>query len=249
MRAGLEDRLGGILRDVGPPHAVGRVEAAAVEHERAEDDEAAGRYDRRHTWFIAEIPALVAAFGIADVLDERADADLRVGKHVGGSVLERHVVDGRPHRHVFAVRKPEVAAVLVPGELRSLLGRLHDVLVIEEEGRVADRRPADIGHQIAEHVFLEPRCLLILLGDVIPLAAVRDVNVIDAEFVHLPMHHVDEVIAGVAHDLEVLGADHTLGDEVALSLVKVAMGVGDEAGRWHRLTGSVSRRDGAQLLE
>jgi putative transposase len=48
------------------------------------------------------------------------------------------------------MRKTKIPAVLVPGELDALFRSLHHILVVKQEGFIADCRPTDLSHQRTE---------------------------------------------------------------------------------------------------
>ena len=125
------------------------------------------------------------------------------------------------------MEETEIPAVLVPGKFNPLLGGLHNVLVVEQISCITDRRFTDFRHQIAEDVLVQSRCLVILLGDVVTLAAVADVNVVGSLPFHLGVHDLDQVIAGVAHDSQVLVRDGSFQDEVAFVDVLLALLLGN----------------------
>ena len=124
-----------------------------------------------------------------------AQNERRVSNDGCRAILLRHVVNGCPDRDIRRVWEAEIAAVLMPRELDALLGTLSDILVVKQERGFTNRRSADVGHQRAENVFRQPRRLVVLFGNMIPLAAMADMNVIGSLSIHLLMHQVDQVIA------------------------------------------------------
>ena len=135
---------------------------------------------------------------------------------MGRAVGEAHVVHGRPAGDVRRVWKPEVPAVLMPRKRHALLGGLDHVLVVKQKRRVPNGRAANLRHQLAEHKLRQARCLFVLLGDMVALAAMADVDVIGAQPIHLRMHRLDQAIARATQNGEVRFRDGPFQNEVSL---------------------------------
>ncbi|MCH8046581.1 MAG: hypothetical protein IID44_22980 [Planctomycetes bacterium] len=69
--------------------------------------------------------------------------------------------------------------------------------------------------------------MIVFLGDVVAFAAMTDVNVIGAQSVHLLVHQLNQAIARIAQNLQMLIADRPLEDKVTLVHKLAAMLVGN----------------------
>ena len=69
-----------------------------------------------------------------------------------------------------------------------------------------------------------------MLGDMVSLATVADMDVVGAQAVHLLVHPFDEKIAGGTQHFEFLGVNGTLEDKVTLVAILFLMFCGDHAG-------------------
>ena len=132
------------------------------------------------------------------------------------------------------MRVRDEAGVLVPAELHALLGGLDDVLLVEEIDGVAERRPRDLQHEVGEQELFDGRALAERVDEV-PLAAVVEVEGVDAEPIHLAVALVDEALALVPQRLEVAWPDDALEDEEALvAEVLSLLGRDERGGDGHR---------------
>ena len=98
----------------------------------------------------------------------------------------------------------EVTAVLMPRERHALFSGFDDVLIVKEKRRVTEGCATNFSHQLAEHKLAQSRRAIVLLGDVVAFVAVANVDVISAQPIHLRMHRVDQVIARLAQNLQLL---------------------------------------------
>lgn len=81
-------------------------------------------------------------------------------------------------------------------------------------GGVAESRAANFGHKFAEHKLIQPRCLILLLGDVIAFMTVADV--VGAQPIHLRVHCLDQMIARLAQNLQLLLGHGAFEDKLSL---------------------------------
>ena len=121
-----------------------------------------------------------------------------------GAIGESHVIHRRPAGDVRRVWETEVAAILMPRKCHALFGGFDDVLIVKEKRRVTEGCATNFSHQLAEHKLAQSRRSIVLLGDVVAFVAVANVDVISAQPIHLRMHRVDQVIARLAQNLQLL---------------------------------------------
>ena len=193
-----------ILGDVRAAHLIGGVRAAAMKAERTEHRHATRGHNHRHTRCLAEITGLVTSSAIAHMLDQCSDADVRKRHHVRGAVGKAHVVHRRPACDIGRVGKTKVTAVLMPRKRHALFSGFDDVLIVKEKRRVTEGCATNFSHQFAENKLAQSRRAIVLLGDVVAFVAVANVDVISSQPIHLRMHRVDQVIARLAQNLQLL---------------------------------------------
>ena len=169
--ARLQYRFRRILGHVCASHSIRRVRPATVKAKRAKYHQTARRNNGWDTWLPPKVSDSVPRCFVSDMLNQSPNSNRGIGHDKRGSVFERHIIHGRPNGHVGRVGEPQIAAILMPRELDALLSRLGNVLILEQIGRIADRSLANFGHQVTKDVFRKSWCMLILLGNVISLAA------------------------------------------------------------------------------
>ena len=103
------------------------------------------------------------------------------------------------------------------------------VLLPEQVRHVAQRRAADVGHQLTEQEPTQPRLLPETVGDEIPLALLRDALLLVALRRHLGIFGVDEVLAFAAQQLEEVVGEDTFEDEIALLTKLLALRFADQS--------------------
>src|SRR5215207_787623 len=210
-----EDRLGRVLRDVDASGVVGCVRAAAVEEGAREADDAPGGHDDRVARVVAEVADQVVGLLVATMLDDVASAGARVGQQVDSAVGFGDVVERDPAREIRRMRVGDEARVLVPPEGHPALGRLDDVLLVEQVDGVPERRLRGVHHEVREQEPLDRGALAVGMDEV-AAAAVAEIQLVDAEAGHLPIALVDEALAFAAEGLEIGRRQGGFEDEVAL---------------------------------
>ena len=96
----------------------------------------------------------------------------------------------------------DVAAVLMPAESPAGLAALDEELLVKQDRFRAYRRAADVGHQVAEEKLPQLRHLLpVVLGDVAVGARPRT---------------LDDLQRGIAKQLQMLGENRALENEISL---------------------------------
>ena len=145
-----------------------------------------------------------------------------------GAIGESHVIHRRPAGDVRRVWETEVAAILMPRKCHALFGGFDDVLIVKEKRRVAEGRAANLGHQFAEHKLAQPRRTVVLLGDVIALATMADVDVVRAQPIHLRVHRLDQMIARLAQNLQLLFGHGAFEDKISLLAKLRPLFLGDD---------------------
>ena len=103
----------------------------------------------------------------------------------------------------------------MPAEPHPALGGLHDVLLVEQVDRVAQRGPRDLGHQVGEQKALDVRALAVRVDEV-AAAAVVEVERVDAVAVHLTVALVDQPAAFCTQELEIARGQDAVEDEEAV---------------------------------
>ncbi|CAA9488304.1 MAG: hypothetical protein AVDCRST_MAG13-1590 [uncultured Solirubrobacteraceae bacterium] len=225
-RVGVGDRLHGVLGHVDAAHPVRRVRARAVEDRRGEAGDAAGGRDDRHPRRVAEVPDHVVRGRVMAVGHHVTRPGLRVGQEGHRAVALVDVVERDPARQVRRVLALDVARVLVPAEGHALLGRLHDVLLVEQQGVRAEGRAAHAGHERREEELPQRPGLARVAREEVPRAAVVELEGVHAERVHLGVLGGDEARALAAQRLELVLGQDGLEDDVALGGELLALGVG-----------------------
>ena len=125
----------------------------------------------------------------------------------------------------------DVARVLVPGEGGVRVTGLDDVLLPEQVGLVAERGPADVGHQLAEEELPQFRAVLVDHLAEVALAPLSMSELVDSRARPSPRRPSHGEVGDVTQQLELVAGTRPLEDEVALVAVLLAHVLGDEAGR------------------
>ena len=126
-----------------------RIGTAPVESAAAENNDTAGRHQRRDTGVIALVANLVIAarFDLVIVEVIRSHAYRRIGQYRHRPVLYRHIVQRAPAGEIGPVVMTDIAGVLVPAELRAHLGKFDHILFMETEKAFSPKRcPTYVGH-------------------------------------------------------------------------------------------------------
>src|SRR6266511_1255064 len=241
-----EDGLRGVLREVDPPHAVGRVGTAPVKERAREAGDAPGGHDHGVARVVPEVADQVVRLVVTDVLDDVARAGARVGEEVHRAVRFGDVVEGDPAREVGRVRVLDEAGVLMPAELHPALGGLDDVLLVEQVDGVAERCLRDLAHQAGGQEPFDRPALAVRMDEVAaaPVVAIeRD----DAESIHLTVAFVDETLALTSQRVEIVGREDILEDEEALVAVLPHVLFGQGHGGKHHIRTRSRPRSGLVL--
>src|SRR4051794_30090736 len=105
--------------------------------------------------------------------------------------------------------------VLMPAELHSVLGGLDDVLLIEQVDRVAEDRLRDFDHELGAQELFDRGALAVGVDEV-AAATMVEVELVDAEAIHLAVALVNEALALAAQPLEFARGEDAVEDEEAL---------------------------------
>lgn len=219
----------------------GGVGAAAVEDDAGEGDNAAcGNFCNEAGVFAKVADFVVAAF-FDDVVYPRANAAARIGQEMDGAVFFAHVVERTPAGEIrFVVGITDIARVLMPGEFHAGFRAFDDVLFPEEVRVVAEGGPAYFGHEVAEEEGAKFGLLAKAVGDEVAFVAVVDADGVRALFIHARVHGVDEGLAFVAQEFEVVFGDDGFEDEIAVVSVLLFLRFGDNHGCYQDFPKSIN---------
>ena len=198
----------------------GGVGAAAVEDDAGEGDNAACGHFCNEAGVFAKVADFVVAAFFDDVVYPRANAAAGIGQEMDGAVFFAHVVERAPAGEVrFVVGITDVARVLMPGEFHAGFRAFDDVLFPEEVCVFAEGGTAYFGHEVAEEEGAEFGLLAKAVGDEVAFVAVVDADGVCALLVHARVHGVDEGLASIAQEFEVVLGYDGFEDEIAFVTV------------------------------
>ena len=113
---------------------------------------------------------------------------------------------------------------------------LHDILLPEQVGRIAQRGTTDVGHQVAEQEFAQFWLILEAIGQEVALVTMVDADRVRSGLVHAGVHYVDESLALASKQFEVVIGDDGFEDEITFLDELLSMAVGyDQMGKPIRL--------------
>ena len=184
----------------------------------------------------AGVVAKVADFVVAAFFDyvvyPRANTAARIGQEMDGAVFFVHVIQCTPAGEIwFVVGITDVARVLMPREFHAGFRAFDDVLFPEEVRVVAEGGPAYFGHEVAEEEGAEFGLLAEAVGDEVAFVAVVDADGVRALLIHARVHSVDEGLAFVAQELEVVFWNDGFEDEIAFVFILLFLRLGDGHGQ------------------
>lgn len=110
----------------------------------------------------------------------------------------------------------------------------------EEVRVVAEGGPAYFGHEVAEEEGAEFGLLAKAVGDKVAFVAVVDADGVRALFIHARVHGVDEGLAFVAQEFEVVFGDDGFEDEIAFVFVLLFLRFGDKHGCYQDFPKSIN---------
>ena len=149
-----------------------------------------------------------------------------------GAVFFVHVIQCTPAGEVrFVVGITDIARVLMPREFHAGFCTFDDVLFPEEVCVVTEGGSAYFGHEIAEEEGAEFGLLAKAVGDEVAFVAVVDADGVRALLVHARVHGVDEGLAFVAQEFEVVLGYDGFEDEIAFVSVLLFLCFGDGHGQ------------------
>ncbi len=229
------------------------VGAAAVEDDAGEGDNAACGYFCNETGVFAKVADFVVAAFFDDVVYPRANAAARIGQEMDGAVFFAHVVERTPAGEIrFVVGITDIARVLMPGEFHAGFRAFDDVLFPEEVRVVAKGGTAYFGHEVAEEEGAKFGLLAKAVGDEVAFVAMIDADGVRALLIHAGVHGVDEGLAFVAQEFEVVFGDDGFEDEIAFVFILFFLRFGDKHGCYQdfpKSINSINRWTSKFLLE
>ncbi len=151
-----------------------------------------------------------------------------------------HVIERTPAGEVrFVVGITDIAGVLMPREFHAGFCAFDDVLFPEEVRVVTEGGTAYFGHEVAEEEDAEFGLLAKAVGDEVAFVAVVDADGVRALLVHARVHGVDEGLAFVAQEFEVVLGYDGFEDEIALVSVLLFLRFGDGHGEFYDRTSRI----------
>ena len=209
----------------------GGVGAAAVEDDAGEGDNAScGNFCNQAGVFAKVADFVIAAF-FDDVVYPRANTTARIGQEVDAAVFFVHIIERTPAGEIrFVVGITDIARVLVPREFHAGFRAFDDVLFPEEVSVFTESGPAYFGHEVAEEEGAQFGLLAKAVGDEVAFVAVVDAYGVRALFIHARVHCVDEGLAFVAQEFEVVFGNDGFENEIAFVFVLLFLRFGDGHG-------------------
>ena len=219
----------------------GGVGAAAVEDDAGEGDDASCGNFCNEAGVTAKVADFVVAAFFDDVVYPRANAAARIGQEMDGAVFFAHVVERTPAGEIrFVVGITDIARVLVPREFHTGFRTFDDVLFPKEVRIFAEGGTAYFGHEVAEEEGAEFGLLAKAVGDEVAFVAVVDADGVCALLVHARVHGVDEGLAFVAQEFEVVFGYDGFEDEIAFVSVLLFLRFGNKHGCYQDFPKSIN---------
>ena len=219
----------------------GGVGAAAVEDDAGEGDNAScGNFCNQAGVFAKVADFVIAAF-FDDVVYPRANTTARIGQEVDAAVFFVHIIERTPAGEIrFVVGITDIARVLVPREFHAGFRAFDDVLFPEEVSVFTEGGTAYFGHEVAEEKGAEFGLLAKAVGDEVAFVAVVDAYGVRALFIHARVHGVDEGLAFVAQEFEVVFGNDGFEDEIAFVSVLLFLRFGNKHGCYQDFPKSIN---------
>ena len=194
---GIHEGFGGVLDQLGPPEAVGDIDAAFVKAETGIYADGTGWSDDRHTGFRTKVADRLFRFRIASTGDTIPYTGLGKRQDMYGTVVEIHVIHGAPADDIGSMVVADASAIRMPFERHAHTGPFDHELIPEQIGLLTNRSTTDVSHQWAEQKLAEGRIIAITVGHHILPAAFIHPDFVGPPCIHLLMYAINTLLVGL----------------------------------------------------